>query len=139
MTETPRATVCPKDYCRALIPATQEDRAAHLAGHASTEKSEKFIRSELIAIRTLIAELKDDNRDFRTELRSIEIPAPTDPLVIEDWPDDELPTEDEDDTTSTYATDDVAATVTIDASDLPTAGADLHGNAVDMYGNRVTT
>lgn len=126
MSDTPRATACPKDYCRALIPATSDDRAAHLAGHASTEKSEKFIRAELIAMRQLIAELKDDNRDFRTELRSIEIPAPTDPLVIEEWPDDELPAED--DYSSVYADDDVAATIADptagepveDAADAPT-------------------
>lgn len=94
---TPRATACPKDYCRALIPANSTDRAAHLAGHTSAEKTERFIRAELIAIRGLIAELKNDNREFRNELAAIEIPEPTDPLVIEEWPEDELP-EDDDET-----------------------------------------
>lgn len=96
------ATICPKDYCRALIPATGEDRTAHLTGHASDEKAARAIRTELLAIRELVAEMKETNREVLAEIRTTRTQAPAEALVIEEWPEDELPdddldTEEEDD------------------------------------------
>lgn len=152
MADTPKATVCPKDYCRALIPATSEDRAAHLAGHASDKKATTAMRDELIAMRTLIAELKNDNREFRTELRAIEIPEPTDPLLIEEWPDDELPDDDDEPEQTSQYLDDITPPATItnpiagepieDAADYPPAidrddPPTTNPPRVDMYGNLI--
>jgi ribosomal protein S15P/S13E len=110
MTDTPRATACPEDGCHALIPATAEDRANHMAGHVSDKKARRALTDELREMRELLAQIKEDNRNFRKEISNLEIPEPTDPLVIEEWPDDEIP---EDDPESTYLEDITPSAVTI--------------------------
>lgn len=128
---TPRATTCPD--CRALIPATVEDRRDHRRRHTHDDKVAEAIRTELKSVRALQAEIASRLSNLEKDLDNIEIPEPAEPMTIEEWPDDELDDEDDDDeddvdleTPSPYADDDLTATVALDPTDLPAPHTGLY-------------
>lgn len=120
--------------CSALLPDNPDDRREHLAEHADVAKKLEAQRNRVGALLAEIGQLKDAIVDFRRTLDSHPITAEPTEIVVNDIPDDEIdefddltgyagePAEsaaDLDNPVSTYADDDVNATVALEPADLP--------------------
>lgn len=111
-------------YCHALIEDTDEVRREHRAWHAHEEAVKTGLRTALLERDKTIGELARQLEDLGRDVTGIEIPQPVLGLEInrDGYSDDELDTDYhlEPAPVSTYATEDVNATIAMDPADLPT-------------------